>query len=610
MTDPSRDANTMRTRCEHSRSIIRSMNSIANIVLSFAALSICSVTRGSDLILNEWNCVGSTKWLGNPDIASPACPSPTGIGGADCATADDVFLGRRLGNGGDWMELVVTKDHSDIRGWRVQWIEAVALDSDGTDIWYGAGSVPQGEIIFTNAALWSDLRAGTIITISESTTAQGGLDTDLSFDPCLGDWWINVNCSNAKLLACNANVVDPTNPTYNDPMDIGNDGWAARIVNAAGAIMIDMVGEGQPSWSGSGVNSKECVRLEENAAQSTTPYSRYDDADTSSFGQANGWTDVVSLCKTYQDFSALRVPVLASLCTTCKPIMLNEYNAVIATGFLGGGTLAADAAGGQASDARFGRVMGNGGNWMEFVIVANGLDLRGATIRWQDKTDSGVVALSSAAFWSNLPSGLIVTFTESNAAQGGLNTDLAFNFAAGDQSANINSFDLALVSNTTSTKPLHVSGEFSVSNDKWSVEVRDALGGPLMEQQGEGAPHYFGGSVGVDDVCRLREDPGVRIDSASAFDDTANASTFGAPNTWMSCPSTIVLIQSFEALPAVACNWTPANPADINGDGAVSGPDLAAVLSAWGTNAQGADIDGDGVVGGSDLAAVLSGWTG
>ena len=508
------------------------------------------------------------------------------------------------------MELVVTKDHSDIRGWRVQWIEAVALDSDGTDIWYGAGIVPQGEITFTNAALWSDLRAGTIITISESTTAQDGLDTDLSFDPCAGDWWINVNCSNAKLLTCNANVVDPTNPTYNDPMDIGNDSWAARIVDAAGAIMIDMVGEGQPSWSASGVNSKECVRLEENPAQTTTPYSRYDDADTSSFGQPNGWNDVVTLCKTYQDFSALRAPVLASLCATCKPIMLNEYNAVIAAGFLGGGTLAADAAGGLASDGRFGRVMGNGGNWIEFVVVANGLDLRGATIRWQDKTSSGVVALSSAAFWSNLPSGLIVTLTESNTAQGGLDTDLAFNFAAGDQSANVNSFDVALVSNTTSTKPLHVTGEFSVSNDKWAVEVRDASGAPLMERQGEGAPHYFGGSVGIDDVCRLRENPAVRIDSSSAFDDASNASTFGAPNTWLPCPSTVAVSQSFAALPAAGCNWTPANPADINGDGAVNGSDLAAVLSAWGTNSAGADIDGDGLVGGSDLAAVLSGWTG
>jgi hypothetical protein len=52
-------------------------------------------------------------------------------------------------------------------------------------------------------------------------------------------------------------------------------------------------------------------------------------------------------------------------------------------------------------------------------------------------------------------------------------------------------------------------------------------------------------------------------------------------------------------------------PADITGNGSVNGLDLAAVLSAWGTNGQGefsADIDNDGIVSGTDLAFVLGGW--
>jgi hypothetical protein len=47
---------------------------------------------------------------------------------------------------------------------------------------------------------------------------------------------------------------------------------------------------------------------------------------------------------------------------------------------------------------------------------------------------------------------------------------------------------------------------------------------------------------------------------------------------------------------------------DLNGDGAVDGSDLAALLAAWGQSNSPHDLDGDGVVGGSDLAAILAAW--
>lgn len=50
-------------------------------------------------------------------------------------------------------------------------------------------------------------------------------------------------------------------------------------------------------------------------------------------------------------------------------------------------------------------------------------------------------------------------------------------------------------------------------------------------------------------------------------------------------------------------------PADLNGDGEVSGADLAIFLGAWGENvAHPADFDGDGLVYGSDLAVILGAW--
>jgi alpha-tubulin suppressor-like RCC1 family protein len=55
----------------------------------------------------------------------------------------------------------------------------------------------------------------------------------------------------------------------------------------------------------------------------------------------------------------------------------------------------------------------------------------------------------------------------------------------------------------------------------------------------------------------------------------------------------------------------PPCPADVNGSGAVDASDMAALLSAWGTNGAGTfdtDIDNDGIVGPSDLAIMLSAW--
>lgn len=64
--------------------------------------------------------------------------------------------------------------------------------------------------------------------------------------------------------------------------------------------------------------------------------------------------------------------------------------------------------------------------------------------------------------------------------------------------------------------------------------------------------------------------------------------------------------------PQLIITFTPpvSNPADINGDGAVNGLDLTALLGAWGTSAASADIDGNGTVDGLDLAQLLAAWTG
>lgn len=578
------------------------------------AIALCTTLLASsaalagDVVLNEWNAVGSEKWLGNPGSAVAGCPNPNGPAGVGCSENDDSFFGRVQGNGGDWIELVVVKDHTDMRGWKLQWIEAAATDADGTDIWYGDGSTPQGQIIFSNSAVWADLRVGTIITITEHSTLNGGLDSDTSFDPCTGDWWINANCFDAALVSCDANVFDAQNPTYNDPMDVGNDNWAARLLKADDTIVQNMTGEGQASWGGTGVNSREGVELAATPTQSTSPFSAYKGEDNSSFGQPNSWKDAVTQCRLYQDFGAMRAAVRAQLCPTCNPIMLNEYNAVSATGYLGGGTQAADAAGGQAADAQFGRVLGNGGNWLELVVIADNLDMRGWTLRWQDSTASGVIQLSNASFWGTLRSGTILTLVQRTTALGGLDTDLSYSPGTGDRWVNVNTFDISLVTQTTSTKPGHISGEFSTSNDDWSLQILDQNSQVQMTRQGEGSPYYFQGNVGTTDICRLRQDPSGRVDAASAFDDGNTSSTFGRPNTWTLCPSGTTVTQDFAALPEQGCTWTAPNPADLNGDGHVDGADLGILLGSWGQSGVAADINHDGHVDGADLGVLLGSW--
>lgn len=49
---------------------------------------------------------------------------------------------------------------------------------------------------------------------------------------------------------------------------------------------------------------------------------------------------------------------------------------------------------------------------------------------------------------------------------------------------------------------------------------------------------------------------------------------------------------------------------DLDGDGIVSGSDLATVLAVWGSDDPRADFNGDGIVAGADLAAILAAWGG
>jgi len=76
---------------------------------------------------------------------------------------------------------------------------------------------------------------------------------------------------------------------------------------------------------------------------------------------------------------------------------------------------------------------------------------------------------------------------------------------------------------------------------------------------------------------------------------------------------------AYAATPAISWTYTPIGdplarvtivpsevPADLTGDETVGAPDLAVLISAWGS--PGADLDGDDVTGPADLAILISAW--
>ena len=566
---------------------------ISKIVLALS-MSFASHVVAGGLIMNEYNGVGSAKYLTEV------------IGDTDKGV--DSYFGRVLGNGGNWIELIVTQDHLDIRGYKLRWAETLNTATDGTDQWYGNGAVEQGIVTFSNNAAWSDMRVGTIITVCEfdASNSAGGKNDDFTFDPCIGDWWINAHTFNNPTY-----FTTTTNKTLDVPgnFSTGNNGWLMEIRDKNDNLVTAGCGEGGSLYGGSGVSSTEVGKLEAQASADITNAS-YDDGDNSSFGSPNSWKDAIFVtCKVHQDFATMRAPVLEE-CASCTPIFLNEYNAVISTGYLNGGTATVDANGGASVDTHFGRVLGNGGNWMELVVVIDNLDLRGWTLSWRQVVvggTSGTITFGDASGLAAIPSGTILTIIDRNAAAGGMNTDLTVNIPGGDRWMNIYSGDTNVIAATTSTKPGAGFGSFSTSNDEWELTIKDASATVVAGPFGEGSVGYFLGSVGSDDVCRLEENPSKHISQVSDFDDTARFSTFGAPNQWAQCPDdSVVISQDFSALGDGVCQISVPCYGDLDASGEVDAGDVSLCLLDTGVcPACPSDLDGSGEVDAGDVSLVL-----
>jgi hypothetical protein len=132
----------------------------------------------------------------------------------------------------------------------------------------------------TQDALWSDLRAGTILTIAED------VPDDLTFNPGAGDWWINVQATNGG----SGQFISASN------FSVSNDDTQISILDATHAVLFGPAGEGVLPLSG--INNREVWKLEADPSALITPTTFYNDGSSSSFGSPNRWnggTNVQSL---------------------------------------------------------------------------------------------------------------------------------------------------------------------------------------------------------------------------------------------------------------------------------------------------------------------------
>ncbi|MCH2184870.1 CotH kinase family protein, partial [Myxococcota bacterium] len=205
-------------------------------------------------------------------------------------------------------------------------------------------------------------------------------------------------------------------------------------------------------------------------------------------------------------------------------LILNEYNAVSSSKFLGGGTAEADESGGLAGDVTFGRIPGNGGDWFELVLVQTDPGSASADLRgWQfeiysDGALEATLTLTNDNLWTQLQPGTIITVAEDQPE------DLSYDPQNGDWAINVRA--------DTDASGLYISASsFPVNNDDWRLIIKDGEGTIRYGPSGEG----IGGNGGVNsrEIFRLEDNPSAFIlPSSTCYDDSDSFSTFGLPNRW------------------------------------------------------------------------------
>lgn len=546
----------------------------------------------SPIILNEYNGVASEFFLGG--------------GEEDDIDGDaDTQLGRIEGNGGAWVEFLITGDAAnpsapvDLRGWTL-----TISSNDETRT-----------IQFSDHISLSTFAPGTLLTLTEEQSTSPSAFALFSNRGSGGYTWSNIWMHDTILIDQDVSS-HPENPA------IGSSDTLFTLRNSADEIVYGPSGESVAlrDETGNGIgdstislNSEEVFKLEANADFGITPLNiNYDDGSTSTFGQPNIWasntmtqtftnlasgTDTPSFgiisntIASAGSYSAtatnpgtavtiVAAPDFLDIDTSASPItfsnnrpltavdtgghevtlqsgdgflvyqlqvlnpapalIVNEYNAVDEDRFLNGGTSAVDDDGTTASDSNFGRTLGNGGNWLELVVVGDGgpgfTNLTGWTIEVgtigvsELFTPISTITLDSVSNWTSIANGTILTFIDQNTAGGGLDTEFNRVNLLDSEGYAWTNVDLSSDSITTTNPTL-----FDTNSNGTIIQIKDAAGNIIFGPAGEGIAPTSG--VGSEEIFELEGNPSTAISSiaeaaagVAGYDDSSSSSTFGAPN--------------------------------------------------------------------------------
>ncbi len=188
------------------------------------------------------------------------------------------------------------------------------------------------------------------------------------------------------------------------------------------------------------------------------------------------------------------------------PLILNEWNAVD-----DGERLDDDGA-----DDAFGQVDGNGGDWIELVVIQDHLDLRGWRMTTEDRRmDRGTLAFTDDPLLADLRAGTIITIAED------LPEDPAYDPDGGDWRFHLRA---------TAEGQYVRSDGFDVTAHDWQLTVWDPDGAVRYGPIGEAVAPWKGISGG--EVGLLAADPSDTVGRTSADYRDGTISTFGSPNRW------------------------------------------------------------------------------
>jgi hypothetical protein len=246
---------------------------VRSAILLLAAALLAAPAGAEPLIVNEFNAVASGNYLNGGVATMDGDGNTTNL-------PSDTYFGRIEGNGGDWIELVVVADHLDIRGWQLEICE---------------GTTCNDLLVFADHSVWSDLRAGTVITVAEDEP------TNLSFSMGGGDWWMNVRAHSGG----SGTYITASN------FPVNNNDWNVTILDETDAVAFGPVGEHVPITAGcsppqDNLNDGEIFRLEQDPTALVDPcfdtLNDWEDGVLSSFGEENIWNGGLAT----QSFANLR----------------------------------------------------------------------------------------------------------------------------------------------------------------------------------------------------------------------------------------------------------------------------------------------------------------